>query len=107
MDQLKSLKLSDGSEEYLCIIKWIASLPRSECVNFAHSLLDDSVKVKNYRKKSDTDEFVEAVLCDWLSSSDGSKAVPHTWIALADCIEDAGLPGDLVKAIRETFSSSE
>ena len=36
-----------------------------------------------------------------------SKAVPRTWAALADCMEEAGLSGDLVKAIRETFLSSQ
>ena len=102
LTELISLKKTDGSREYLRIIRWIASLPCSECVDFAHLLLVDSVKVKTHQKISDASEFVRAVLGDWLSSGDDSKAVPRTWAALADCMVRADLPGDLVKAIRET-----
>ena len=102
MNQLISLKKTDGSGEYLRIIKWISSLSRSECVDFAHKLLVDPVKVRTHQKLSNSDEFVRAVLEDWC---DGSRSVPRTWTALADCMEDAGLPGDLVKAIRETCPS--
>ena len=105
MNQLISLKKTDGSGEYLRIIRWIASLSRSECMDFAHLLLNDPVKVRKHQKLSNSDDFVRAVLEDWLSSGDDSRAVPCTWEALADCMEAAGLPGDLVKAIRETFPS--
>ena len=100
--QLISLKKTDGSGEYLRIIEWITSLSRSKCVDFAHILLVDPVKVTTHQKLSNSDEFVRAVLEDWLSRGERSRAVPRTWKALADCMEDAGLPGDLVKAIRET-----
>ena len=105
MNQLISLKKTDGSGEYLRIIRWIASLSHSECMDFAHLLLVDPVKVRTHQKLSNSDEFVRAVLEDWLSRGDGSRAVPRTWTALADCMEAAGLPGDLVKAVRDTFSS--
>ena len=103
--QLISLKKTDGSGEYLRVIEWITSLSCSKCMDFAHLLLVDPVKVETHQKKSSTDEFVRAVLEDWLSSGDDSKAVPRTWEALADCMEAAGLPGTLVKAIRETCPS--
>ena len=107
MNQLISLKKTDGSGEYLRVIRWIASLSRSECVDFAHLLLVDPVKVRTHQKRSNYDEFVRAVLEDWLSRGDGSLAIPRTWEALADCMEAAGLPGDLVKAIRETCPSGQ
>ena len=99
MNQLISLKLTDGSGNYLHIIRQIASLPRSKCVDFAHLLLNDSVKVDTHQKMSSTDGFVRAILRDWLHSGDG---ITHTWAGLADCMEEAGLPQDLIKAIRET-----
>ena len=105
MYQLISLKKTDGSGECLQVIEWITSLSHSKCVDFAHLLLVDPVKVGTHQKKSSTDRFVRAVLLDWLSSGDDSRAVPRTWKALADCVEAAGLPGDLVKAIRETCPS--
>ena len=80
-------------------------MSRSECEDFAHLLLDDSVKVKTHQKISSTDGFVRAVLCDWLSSGD-SKGVPRTWEALVDCMERASLPGTLIKAVKETCLSS-
>ena len=103
--QLISLKKTDGSGEYLRVIEWITSLSRSKCVDFAHLLLVDPVKVRTHQKLSNSDEFVIAVLEDWLSRGERSRAVPRTWTALADCMEAAGLPGDLVKAIRETCPS--
>ena len=103
MNQLISLKKSDGSGEYLRIIRWIAALSRYEYMDFAHLLLDDPVKVRRHQKISDSGEFVRAVLEDWCDGSRG--AVPRSWTALADCMEDADLPGDLVKAIRETCPS--
>ena len=104
MNQLICLKKTDGSGENLHVIKWITSLDRGNCEDFAHLLLNDSVKVDTHRKLSRTDEFVRAVLRDWLHSGEG---VTHTWAALAECMEDADLPGDLVKAIRETCPSSQ
>lgn len=62
MNQLIRLKKTDGSGEYLRIIRWIASLTRSECVDFAHLLLNDLVKMRTHQKISTTDEFVRAVL---------------------------------------------
>lgn len=105
MNQLISLKLTNGSGKYLRIIRWIASLDRDQCLDFAYLLLNDPVKVDTHQKISSTDGFVRAVLRDWLYSGDG---ITHTWAALAECMEEAGLPGVLVKAIRlETCSSSQ
>ena len=103
INQLISLKKTDGSGEYLRVIRWITSLSRSECMDFAHLLLVDEVKVRTHKKISDSGEFVRAVLEDWCAA--GSRSVPRTWKALADCMEDAGLPGNLVRAIRETCPS--
>ena len=102
MNKLISLRKTDVSGEYLWVIEWITSLSHSKCIDFAHKLLVDPVKVRTHQKLSNSDEFVRAVLEDWLSRGERSRAVPRTWTALADCMEDAGLPGDLVKAIRET-----
>ena len=89
---IQLISLIDGSGEYLRVIEWITSLSRSECVDFAHLLLVDPVKVRIHQKLSNSDEFVRAVLEDWLSRGERSRAVPRTWTALADCMEDAGLP---------------
>ena len=103
MNQLISLKKTDGSGEYLWVIKWISSLSRNECHDFAYKLLVDPVKVRTHQKISNSGKFVRAVLQDWCDGSRGS--VPRSWTALADCMEAAGLPGDLVRAIRETCPS--
>ena len=104
MGHLISIKKIDGSG-FLRIIDYIASLSNSQCMDFAHKLLDNPVKVTKHEKKSNTDEFVRAVLQDWLCSGDDNEPVPCTWAALADCMEDAGLPGELFKAIRKECQS--
>ena len=48
------------------------------------------------------------ILKYWLSRDDddhNDSAVPRTWSALAECISEAGLPGALTNAIRDTFPS--
>ena len=80
-----------------------------QCTDFAHKLLKDDVIVNKYEKEcKGEDEFVRKVLKDWLSRNDDDhkdSAALRTWAALADCITDAGLPGKLSKAIRDTFPS--
>ena len=109
MRQLIVLKKSDGSEGHLRVVDWISSLPRSKCDDFAHLLLNNSIQVGRHRKQAACDdEFVRAVLGDWLSQHDGGssadEAIPCTWAALAECVEDAGLDGALAKAIRDNCS---
>ena len=103
MDQLISIKMNDGYGQYLRVIDWITSFSRSQCGAFAHKLLKDPVVVqKLQRKYSDVDDFVPAVLSDWLSRHDpADEAVPRTWGALAVCVEEAGLDGTLAKSIRD------
>ena len=106
MDQFICLEISDKFGQYLRIIEWITSLSHSRCIDFAHLLLVDPVKLSTHQKISNTDEFVRAVLEDWLSRGDDSRAVSRTWAALVDCMERASLPGDLIKAVKETCLSS-
>ena len=102
INQLVNLKKADGTT--LTVIKWMSSLERYQCSDFACMLLKDDVQVNKFEKKyKDTDEFVREVLKHWLSRGDGDAAVPHTWSALAQCVTDANLPGAIAKAIRDTF----
>ena len=101
MDQLISIKMNDGSGQYLRVIDWITKHPRAQCGAFAHKLLKDPVVVDKLRKMNEKDDdFVPAVLSDWLSRHD-PKAVPRTWEALAVCVKEAGLDGTLAKSIRD------
>ena len=108
MRQLIVLKKSGGSEGHLRVVDWISSLPRSKCYDFAHLLLNNSIQVRSHRKQAACDdEFIRAVLEDWLSQPEGESAdevIPRTWAALAECVEDAGLDGALAKAIRDNCS---
>ena len=93
----------DGSD--LKIIKWITSLEKWQCTDFAHMLLKDGLLVNKYKKNyKEKDEFVREVLNDWLSRNDddpSDSATLRTWAALAKCITDADLPGALTKAIND------
>ena len=97
----------DGSN--LKVILWITSLEQWQCSDFAHKLLKDDVQVNKYEQEcKKKDEFVRKVLKDWLSRNDddhNDSAALRTWAALAECAADAGLPGALAKAIRDTFLS--
>ena len=102
--QLINLKKADGTT--LKVIKWISSLEQWQCSDFAIMLLDDDVQVNKIEKEcKETDEFVRKILNYWLSRDNDDPAVPRTWSALAECVTDAGLPGALAKAIRDTFPS--
>ena len=103
MDELICMKERDGSGRSLRIIDWITSSSRAHCGAFAHMLLRDTVSVQKLQKKNqDDDEFVPAVLNEWLSRHNPADgAVPRTWEALAVCVEEAGLDGTLAKAIRD------
>ena len=108
MRQLIVLKKSDGSEGHLRVVDWITSLPRSKCDDFAYVLLNNMIRVRSHRKQATCDdEFIRAVLEDWLSQPDrgsADEALPCTWEALADCVEDAGLDRALAEAIRDNCS---
>ena len=108
MRQLIVLKKSDGLEGHLRVVDWITSLPHSKCYDFAHLLLNNSIQVRSHGKQTACDdEFVRAILEDWLSQPDGGsadEAIPRTWAGLANCVEDAGLDGALAKAIRDNCS---
>ena len=107
MFELISLKKPDGSGK-LEVMKWITSHEQWKCINFANMLLRDDRLVRRYQNDhKENDEFVQIVLRDWLSRDDDSTdpAVPRTWAALAECVNDAGLDGALTKAIRDMYSS--
>ena len=105
MRQLITIKKRDGSGGNLRVIDWITSSSTAQCDDFAHMLLKGRVVVRKHRKETrNDDEFVRAVLGDWLSRADGDpddEAVPRTWGALAECVEEAGLEGALARAIRD------
>ena len=46
-----SQEVTDGSGECLQVIEWITSLSHSKCVDFAHLLLVDPVKVGTHHEK--------------------------------------------------------
>lgn len=104
MDELICIKKEDSTGS-LRIIDWITSHTSAKCDDFAHKLLKDSVANMKLRKKTGgDDEFVRDVLKNWLSGPNidpGDKAVPCTWEDLVQCVEEAGLDGELVKAIRD------
>ena len=59
---------------------------------------------KTQMKNPDNDQFVRAVLREWLNRADddhNEPAAPRTWAALAECVQDTDLPGALAKAIRD------
>ena len=105
--ELILIKNADGNK--LEVIEWITSHEQWRCVDFADMLLKDDVLIRRYQNSNmGKDEFVRAVLRDWLSRDDGDStdsAVPRTWSALAGCVSDAGLDGALAKAIRDTYPS--
>ena len=93
------------------MIEWITSHEQWKCVDFANMLLRDGVLVRKIEiEHKDKDDFVRIVLRDWLSHDDDDStdlAVPRSWSALAECVNDAGLDGALAKAIRDSYSSGK
>ena len=89
------------------IIKEIAASTYMQCINFAELLLrDTAVKMIRKKNKGEDDVFVYEVLENWLSRDDDNTddpAVSRTWVGLIECMEDAGLDGILVKAVRDHF----
>ena len=71
---------------------------------------DDSVVRKLHLEcKDDNDAFVRKLFDAWLNQDDDDSTcstAPCTWEELCCCIEDtAGLPGNLVKEIKQQFCS--
>ena len=108
MSDLISMKMRDGSEEKLKIMEWISSHKSTQCLSFAHKLLNDRLSVKKLRKKySEDDEFVQAVLDKWVSRDDDSKkdSLPCTWDTLVQCVDESGLDGDFLKLLKDNVST--
>ena len=106
MAELVCFKKRDGSGEDLQVIRWITSYPSAKCKSFAHLLLRDTLVIRELLKKTnnDDDEFIQAILMNWLDRRDDDptdKAVPRTWEALACCVEQADVDGELAKTIRD------
>ena len=103
--QLISLRCPAAGDQPLRVIKWITSCGPTKCADLAHLLLRDDVAVEELQmKNADNDQFVRAVLREWLNRADddhNEPAAPRTWAALAECVQDADLPGALAKAIRD------
>ena len=102
---LISLRWRTDDQPALRVIKWITSCEPTQCADLAHLLLQDELTVKKLKmNNTDNDQFVRAVLREWLDrddDDDNDPAAPRTWAALAECIHDADLPGALAKAIRD------
>ena len=105
MNDLINIKKQDCSD--LEIIRWITSHESHQCLDFAHKLLRDRLTVRELCKKHKDDDnaFVRAVMEKWLSGDDARKkgSLPCTWEALIQCVEEAGLEGELVIALRDNF----
>ena len=102
-DLMKTEKMGSGK---LGIISVMTASPFFQCVTFAELLLRDTATVMKLREENDDDMFVHAVLSDWLSRDDDDPndlAVPRTWEALAQSMEDAGLNKVLVQNVRNRF----
>ena len=89
------------------IITRITAHSSVQCDDFAELLLNETTTVNKLRNENqEVDKFVRAVMKSWLSRSDDNHkdpAVPRTWEALAQCMEDAGMEGVLVELVRDTF----
>ena len=105
MNDLISMKRRDGSGKKLKIIDWITAHDSSQCDDFGHKLLDDTLAMKKLRRdhKDDNDQFIRAVLRKWLSRDDDEEegSLPCTWESLVECAEDADLDGVFVKLLRD------
>ena len=97
MNDLIHLKLKNGSS--LFIIEFIAANPEFQCIDFAHLLLKERVKVQGlHESKKDKDPFVRAVLKNWLDTEDCK------WSDLTDAMEKARMDEHTVKSIKEHFN---
>ena len=108
MPELISMKKRDGARGKLKIIGWITAHELTQCVDFAHKLLIDPMTVKKLRTdhKDDKEEFVRAVLREWINRDDDDEdeeSLPCTWEALITCSRDANLDGEFVRLLRDNL----
>ena len=106
MPELISMKKRDGARGKLKIIKWITSHELPQCVDFAHKLLVDPLTVKKLctNHKDDKEEFVRAVLQEWINrddDDDDEESLPCTWETLVQCSRDASLDGEFIRLLRD------
>ena len=102
-EELILLRKEGQAEPLVRVINGIMICIYERCVVLAQHLLSDHVAIEKLKKNNpQIEEFVLTVLAEWLQrSDDDSVAVLHcSWESLAVCIERAGLPGSLPKAIR-------
>ena len=101
----------DGSRKKLEIIDEITSHKSTQCTDFAHKLLNHRSTVRKLQKNHTNDEeFIRAVLNNWLDRDDDDEqeeSVPCSWEALIQCMNDAGLDGELVKILRDNVPRGE
>ena len=107
MKDLISIKKKNESGKLEIMVAIQSSSP-IQCLAFAELLLNNTTAVDKLRKKNkgNDDMFVYELLKNWLSRNDDDPddpAVPRTWEALAQCMQDAGLEGVLVKAVRDNM----
>ena len=96
MSDLIHLKLKNGSS--LPVIRFIASNPEPQCIDFAHLLLKDRGKVHGlHDSNKDKDQFVRVVLRNWLDTGDCK------WSDLTDAMEKVEMDERTVKSIKEHF----
>lgn len=111
MSDLINLKRKDGSRKKLEIIERITSHNSTKCDDFVQMLFNDRLTVRKLRKEHENDdEFVRAAFSKWLSRDDDNEdeeSVPCTWEALIQCVNDAGLDGELVKDLRNNAPGGE
>ena len=108
MNELISMKKRDGARGKLKIIAWITAHELPQCDDFAHKLLIDPLAVKRLRTnhKDDREEFVRAVLREWINRDDDDEdeeSLPCTWEALIQCSRDASLDGEFVSLLRDNI----
>ena len=109
MNELISMQKRDGSKgKPVKIIEWITAHELTQCVDFANKLVVDPLTVKKLttKHKENKEEFVRAVLQNWLARNDDDEyeeSLPCTWDALVKCCEDANLDGVFVKLLRDNI----
>ena len=108
MNELIGMQKRDCSKGKLRIIEWIASHELTQCVDFANKLLVDPLPVKKLttEHKENKEQFVRAVLQNWLARNDddeSEESLPCKWDALVKCCEDANFDGVFIKLLRDNI----
>ena len=108
MNDLISMDKRDGARGKLRIIEGLTAHEFTQCNDFAHKLLVDALTVMKLRTnhKGDKEEFVRAVLLNWVSRNDGDddeQSRPCTWEALITCCREANLNGQFVSLLQDNL----